>query len=57
MLKAIHAQEDRPAALQKAQDVHKKLLAMKLAKAAETLREGVEETWLSTKRGGREAFR
>ena len=50
MLKAIHAQEDRPAALQKAQDVHKKLLAMKLAKAAETMREGVEETLAYSKR-------
>jgi transposase-like protein len=44
MLKAIHAQEDRPAALHKARDVHKKLLAMKLAKAAQIMQEGVEET-------------
>ena len=44
MLKAIHAQEDRSAALRKAHDVHKKLLAMKLTKAAQIMREGVEET-------------
>lgn len=44
MLKAIHAQEDRPAALRKARDVYKKLLAMKLAKAAQIMQEGVEET-------------
>lgn len=44
MLKAIHAQEDRKAALKKALDVEKKLLAMKLAKAAQIVREGVEET-------------
>ena len=44
MLKAIHAQEDRAAALRKARDVQKKLLAMKLAKAAQIVQEGVEET-------------
>lgn len=44
MLKAIHAQEDRAAALQKAQEVQKKLLAMKLPKAAQIVREGIEET-------------
>jgi transposase-like protein len=44
MLKAIHAQEDRAAALQKAGEVQKKLLAMKLVKAAQVVREGVEET-------------
>jgi len=44
MLKAIHAQEDRPAALEKARDVEKKLLTMKLAKAAQIVREGVAET-------------
>lgn len=44
MLKAIHAQEDRAAALQKAQEVQKKLLGMKLARAAQVVREGVEET-------------
>jgi transposase-like protein len=44
MLKAIHAQEDREAAQQKAQEVSKKLLALKLAKAAQIVREGVAET-------------
>jgi putative transposase len=44
MLKAIHAQEDRPAALRKAEDVAGKLEAMKLGKAAQVVREGVAET-------------
>ena len=44
MLKAIHAQEDRQAALRKAEDVVSKLEAMKLGKAAEIVREGVAET-------------
>jgi len=44
MLKAIHAQEDRQAALRKAEDVAEKLEVMKLAKAAEIVREGVAET-------------
>ena len=44
MLKAIHAQEDREAARQKAQAVVAKLEAMKLGKAATTVRDGVEET-------------
>ena len=44
MLKAIQAQEDREAAQQKAQEVVKKLLAMKLAKAAQVVRDGVAET-------------
>jgi putative transposase len=44
MLKAIHAQEDRQAALRKAEDVVAKLEAMKLWKAAQILREGVAET-------------
>jgi len=44
MLKAIHAQEDRQAARRKAEDVVAKLEAMKLGKAAEIVREGVEET-------------
>jgi transposase-like protein len=44
MLKAIHAQEDRPAALRKAEDVVAKLEAMKLGKAAQIVREGVAET-------------
>ena len=44
MLKAIHAQEDRQAARRKAEDVVEKLEAMRLAKAAKIVREGVEET-------------
>jgi len=44
MLKAIHAQEDREAARRKAEDVVAKLEAMKLFKAARTVRDGVEET-------------
>jgi len=44
MLKAIHGQEDREAARKKAIDVEKKLLAMKLEKAAKIVREGVDET-------------
>ena len=44
MLKAIHAQEDTEAARIKAQAVIKKLEAMKLPKAAEKVRDGVDET-------------
>lgn len=44
MLKAIHAQEDRPAAEAKAADVVAKLRAMKLAKAAGVVEQGVGET-------------
>jgi transposase-like protein len=44
MLKAIHAQEDRQAALRKAADVAAKLDAMKLTAAAQVVRDGVEET-------------
>jgi len=44
MLKAIHAQEDRPAARDKAQTVVDKLVALRLAQAAAIVREGVEET-------------
>jgi len=44
MLKAIHAQEDRPAAEQKAQIVIEKLRSMKLSKAAEMVADGVAET-------------
>jgi putative transposase len=44
MLKAIHAQEDRAAAEQKAQAVAKKLAAMKLKKAAEMVEESAHET-------------
>jgi len=45
MLKAIHAQEDRAAARQKAEQVITKLREMKLADAAELLRVGIEETF------------
>ena len=44
MLKAIHAQEDRPAALKKAREVEAKLRTMKLSKAADMVREGAAET-------------
>jgi transposase-like protein len=44
MLKAIHAQEDRPAAERKGQDVVAKLEAMKLSKAAGIVAAGVAET-------------
>lgn len=44
MLKAIHAQEDRSNAQQKAAAVAEKLVAMKLPRAAEVVREGVGET-------------
>lgn len=44
MLKAIHAQEDKEAALIKAKAVVNKLAGMKLSKAAHTVHEGIEET-------------
>jgi putative transposase len=44
MLKAIHAQEDRQAAKEKAAAVAEKLDGMKLGQAAATLRAGVDET-------------
>jgi putative transposase len=44
MLKAIHAQEDRPAALAKAELVADKLGTMRLAQAATIVRQGVDET-------------
>jgi putative transposase len=44
MLKAIHAQEDRPAARDKATLVAEKLDTMRLAQAATIAREGVDET-------------
>lgn len=44
MLKAIHAQEDAGEALSKAKAVADKLAKMKLSRAAETVREGIEET-------------
>lgn len=44
MLKAIHGQEDATAARQKAQAVTEKLRALKLAAAAQTVENGIEET-------------
>jgi putative transposase len=44
MLKAIHAQEDRQAAREKATQVVEKLRTMKLAKAAEIVENGIDET-------------
>jgi transposase-like protein len=44
MLKAIHAQEDRQAARDKAQAVVEKLEAMRLGQAATIVRTGVDET-------------
>ncbi len=44
MLKAIHGQEDRPAAREKAASVTQKLRVMKLGQAAKIVEEGVEET-------------
>ena len=44
MLKAIHAQEDRPAALEKAKAVEEKLRGMKLSKAADKVRDSIKET-------------
>jgi putative transposase len=44
MLKAVHAQEDAQAAREKAAQVVEKLRAMKLARAAEIVAAGVEET-------------
>ncbi len=44
MLKAIHAQEDKQAAIEKAQVVADKLKEMKLHRASEKVREGIEET-------------
>jgi len=44
MLKAIHAQEDRAATRQKAEQVITKLKEMKLANAADLVRAGIEET-------------
>ncbi len=44
MLKAVHAQEDHEAALEKAAAVAEKLRTMKLSKAAEKFTEGIEET-------------
>jgi putative transposase len=44
MLKAIHGQEDRQAAHEKAATVAEKLKAMKLKEAAKVVEEGVDET-------------
>jgi Transposase, Mutator family len=44
MLKAIHTQEDAAAAAEKARQVVEKLRAMKLAKAAEIVANGIGET-------------
>ena len=44
MLKAVHAQEDRQAAKEKARQIVDKLRAMKLAKAAELVENGIDET-------------
>jgi putative transposase len=44
MLKAIHAQEDAQAAKQKARQVVEKLRLMRLAKAAEIVENGIDET-------------
>ncbi len=44
MLKAIHAQEDRQSAREKAQAVVQKLKTMKLVEAANRLETGIEET-------------
>ncbi len=45
MLKAIHAQEDAQAAKEKARQVAAKLREMRLAKAAEIVEAGVDETF------------
>jgi transposase-like protein len=45
MLKAIHAQEDKQAATEKAHAVIEKLKEMKLSKAAQIVAEGFEETF------------
>jgi transposase-like protein len=44
MLKAIHASEDKQAAREKAASVNKKLTLQKLAKAAQVVQEGIEDT-------------
>jgi putative transposase len=44
MLKAIHGQEDLPAALEKSKQVVEKLRAMKLKKAADLVESGIAET-------------
>lgn len=44
MLKAIHSQESKTAALQKAEQVAEKLIEMKLSAAAKKLMDGIDET-------------
>ena len=44
MLKAIHAQEDKAAAMEKAKAVEVKLRGMKLSKAADKVRDSISET-------------
>ena len=44
MLKAIHAQEDKEAAMEKAASVIEKLRSMRLTKAADKVEENIEET-------------
>ena len=44
MLKAIHASEDKQAALEKAEGVIKKLRSQKLRQAAQIVQEGIEDT-------------
>ena len=44
MLKAIHAQEDKAAALEKAKAVEEKLRGMRLSKAADKVRDSIQET-------------
>lgn len=44
MLKAIHGQEDKPAAVEKARQVVEKLRVMKLKKAADLVEASIEET-------------
>ena len=44
MLKAIHAQESKEAAREKALQISEKLQSMKLAKAAKKVEDGIEET-------------
>jgi putative transposase len=44
LLKAIHGQEDLPAALEKSKQVVEKLRAMKLRKAADLVESGIAET-------------
>ena len=44
MLKAIHASEDKKAALEKAEAVYVKLEAMKLKEAAKKIQDSIAET-------------